>query len=144
MPTCLSGEPSVTTHYAFGMDDGHESPDDPQRLHQEWEQDAVGEEAVDHDHHGACGAAGAKALGTHAVFAGEGCAAAGNLLKTKLTARGVSEDLLLDVRLVSPGKEGREPFDFFRDRVMFPIADAHGQLVAFAGRLIESIPSMIG
>src|SRR5690606_8415060 len=45
-----------------------------------------------------------------------GYAPNGNLLKTKLTARGVKEDLLLDVRLVSPGKEGRESFDFFRDR----------------------------
>jgi DNA primase len=65
-----------------------------------------------------------------------GYAPNGNLLKTKLIARGVKEDLLLDVRLVSPGKEGRESFDFFRDRVMFPILDMRGRPVAFGGRVM--------
>lgn len=65
-----------------------------------------------------------------------GYAPNGNLLKTKLTARGVTEDLLLEVRLVSPGKEGRESFDFFRDRVMFPILDMRGRPVAFGGRVM--------
>ncbi|MGE3476517.1 MAG: DNA primase [Rhodospirillaceae bacterium] len=65
-----------------------------------------------------------------------GYAPNGNQLKTKLTARGVKEDLLLDVRLVSPGKEGRESFDFFRDRVMFPILDMRGRPVAFGGRVM--------
>jgi len=65
-----------------------------------------------------------------------GYAPGGNLLKTKLTARGVSEDLLLECRLVSPGKEGRESFDFFRDRVMFPILDMRGRPVAFGGRVM--------
>lgn len=65
-----------------------------------------------------------------------GYAPNGNLLKTKLTARGVKEDLLLECRLVSPGKEGRESFDFFRDRVMFPILDMRGRPVAFGGRVM--------
>ncbi|MGE3332955.1 MAG: DNA primase [Rhodospirillaceae bacterium] len=65
-----------------------------------------------------------------------GYAPNGNQLKTKLTARGVKEELLLDVRLVSPGKEGRESFDFFRDRVMFPILDMRGRPVAFGGRVM--------
>jgi DNA primase len=65
-----------------------------------------------------------------------GYAPNGNQLKTKLTARGVKEDLLLDVRLVSPGKDGRESFDFFRDRVMFPILDMRGRPVAFGGRVM--------
>ncbi len=65
-----------------------------------------------------------------------GYAPNGNLLKNKLTARGVSEDLLLDVRLVSPGKDGRESFDFFRDRVIFPILDMRGRPVAFGGRVM--------
>ncbi len=65
-----------------------------------------------------------------------GYAPNGNLLKTKLTARGVNENLLLETRLVSPGKEGRESFDFFRDRVMFPILDMRGRPVAFGGRVM--------
>jgi len=65
-----------------------------------------------------------------------GYAPNGNLLKTKLTARGVKEDLLIDTRLVSPGKDGRESFDFFRDRVIFPILDLRGRPVAFGGRVM--------
>src|SRR4051812_44214107 len=39
-----------------------------------------------------------------------GYAPSGNTVKTKLLARGVKEDLLLETRLVSPGKDGRESF----------------------------------
>ncbi len=65
-----------------------------------------------------------------------GYAPNGNAVKTKLLARGVKEDLLLETRLLSPGKDGRESFDFFRDRVMFPIMDARGRPVAFGGRVM--------
>ena len=65
-----------------------------------------------------------------------GYAPNGNVVKSKLLARGVKEDLLLETRLVSPGKDGRESFDFFRDRVMFPITDARGRPVAFGGRVM--------
>lgn len=65
-----------------------------------------------------------------------GYAPSGNLLKSKLTARGVDPDLLLESRLLSPGKEGRDSFDFFRDRVMFPILDLRGRPVAFGGRVM--------
>lgn len=65
-----------------------------------------------------------------------GYAPNGNMLKAKLAARGVKEDLLLECRLISPGKDGRESFDFFRDRVMFPILDMRGRPVAFGGRVM--------
>ncbi len=65
-----------------------------------------------------------------------GYAPNGNVLKTKFTARGVTEDVLLETRLLSPGKDGRESFDFFRDRVMFPIFDLRGRPVAFGGRVM--------
>jgi len=65
-----------------------------------------------------------------------GYAPNGNVVKSKLCARGVEEDVLLEVRLVSPGKDGRESFDFFRDRVIFPIFDLRGRPVAFGGRIM--------
>lgn len=65
-----------------------------------------------------------------------GFAPSGNVLKTELKRRGYSEDVLMDVRLISEGKEGRDSFDFFRDRVMFPIFDAKGRPVAFGGRVM--------
>jgi DNA primase len=65
-----------------------------------------------------------------------GYAPGGNVVKTRFLARGVTEDVLLETRLLSPGKEGRESFDFFRDRVMFPIFDLRGRPVAFGGRVM--------
>ncbi len=65
-----------------------------------------------------------------------GYAPNGNVLKTKFLARGVPEDVLMETRLLSPGKDGRESFDFFRDRVMFPIFDLRGRPVAFGGRVM--------
>jgi DNA primase len=65
-----------------------------------------------------------------------GFAPAGNVLKTELLRRGYAEDVLLETRLISDGKEGRGSFDFFRDRVMFPIFDPRGRPVAFGGRIM--------
>ncbi len=65
-----------------------------------------------------------------------GFAPQGNVVKTKLLSRGVKEDVLLETRLLSPGKDGRESFDFFRGRVVFPITDLRGRPVAFGGRIM--------
>ena len=63
-----------------------------------------------------------------------GYAPPGNIVKSKLIARGIKEDVLLEARLLSPGREERESFDFFRSRVVFPIMDLRGRPVAFGGR----------
>ena len=65
-----------------------------------------------------------------------GYAPNGNVIKTKFKARGTPDDILLETRLLSPGKDGRDSFDFFRDRVMFPIFDLRGRPVAFGGRVM--------
>ncbi len=65
-----------------------------------------------------------------------GYAPSGNVLKNELRRRGFAEDVLMEARIISEGKEGRESFDFFRDRVMFPIFDARGRPVAFGGRVL--------
>ncbi len=65
-----------------------------------------------------------------------GYAPSGNVVKTKLLARGMAEAPMLETRMLSPGKDGRESFDFFRDRVIFPICDARGRPVAFGGRIM--------
>ncbi len=62
--------------------------------------------------------------------------AAGSGLKPTLLKKGIPEDILMEARLISPGKEGRDSFDFFRDRVMFPIFDLRGRPVAFGGRVM--------
>jgi len=65
-----------------------------------------------------------------------GYAPKGNALKTELKRAGIPDDVLLEARLISEGRDGRDSFDFFRDRVMFPINDARGRAVAFGGRVM--------
>lgn len=57
-------------------------------------------------------------------------------LKSALKAAGIDENLLLEAGLIVRPDDGRDSFDFFRGRVMFPIMDARGRVVAFGGRII--------
>jgi DNA primase len=45
------------------------------------------------------------------------------------------EPLLIEAGLLHRSEEG-EPFDYFRSRVMFPIGDRAGRVIAFGGRVI--------
>ena len=55
----------------------------------------------------------------------------------KLKKAGFSEDELIEAGLVSRGDDNRRAIDVFRDRVMFPITDAQGRLIAFGGRALD-------
>lgn len=56
-----------------------------------------------------------------------------NELHDYLISKGFRDDELVEGSLCSFGKSGRA-FDFFRARVMFPVIDVRGQVVAFSGR----------
>jgi DNA primase len=46
--------------------------------------------------------------------------------------------------LVRPGKQGRGHYDLFRNRLLFPIHDLQGRMVAFGGRVLDdSLPKYI-
>lgn len=47
-----------------------------------------------------------------------------------------SKDQLVELKLVNRNEQGRY-YDFFRDRVMFPIRDRRGRVVGFGGRILE-------
>jgi DNA primase len=68
---------------------------------------------------------------------GIGYAAHGNGLLRYLQQQGYSDEQELQAAgVISIADDGR-PFDFFRDRVLFPIRDVQGRTVAFGGRAME-------
>ena len=51
-----------------------------------------------------------------------------------LTARNITQDDMIAAGLARPAQDGRPMRDFFYDRLMFPIADGRGRIIAFGGR----------
>ena len=58
-------------------------------------------------------------------------------LKEHLGAQGVSTEDMVEAGLLIGGADVPVPFDRFRDRVMFPITDLRGRVIAFGGRALE-------
>lgn len=58
-------------------------------------------------------------------------------LKEHLGAQGISTDDMVEAGLLVGGEDIPVPYDRFRDRVMFPITDARGRVIAFGGRALE-------
>jgi DNA primase len=51
-------------------------------------------------------------------------------------AEGIPHDTLIEVGLLAHRMENRGVYERFRDRVMFPIRDVRGQVIAFGGRIM--------
>jgi len=62
-----------------------------------------------------------------------GYAPRGNIISSHFN--NIKIDKLTATGLVRVGEYG--PYDFFRDKLMFPIFNAHGQIVAFSGRSLD-------
>lgn len=62
-------------------------------------------------------------------------------LKEALAARGVPENLMIEAGLIIKPDDGRPGYDRFRDRLMFPIADRQGRVIAFGGRALGDAPA---
>jgi len=58
-------------------------------------------------------------------------------LRPYLLGLGFSDADLLEVGLTKRPDDGRAPYAFFRHRVIFPVADRRGRVVAFGARLLE-------
>ena len=58
-------------------------------------------------------------------------------LKEHLGKQGVSTEDMVEAGLLIGGEDIPVPYDRFRDRVMFPIADLRGRVIAFGGRALE-------
>jgi DNA primase len=68
-------------------------------------------------------------------------------LYTHLLSVGFSKEILLKAGLIKPVIEGsgKEPYDVFRDRIIFPLSDSAGEIIAFSGRALlkETEPKYI-
>lgn len=58
-------------------------------------------------------------------------------LKEHLEAKGHTRETLLLSGLIKGADAGKEPYDLFRDRIMFPIFDSQGKVVAYSGRILS-------
>ncbi len=58
-------------------------------------------------------------------------------LRDALAAKGASTEVMIEAGLLISGDDIAVPYDRFRDRVMFPIWDRSGRVVAFGGRALE-------
>jgi DNA primase len=58
-------------------------------------------------------------------------------LRDALAAKGVSADDMIAAGLLVHGEGIAVPYDRFRDRIMFPIHDSGGRVIAFGGRAMD-------
>ncbi|MEM1398227.1 MAG: DNA primase [Pseudomonadota bacterium] len=58
-------------------------------------------------------------------------------LREALKKVGGEEDALIELGLMRRPDDGRAPYCFFRDRLMFPVSDRRGRIVGFGGRLLS-------
>ncbi len=63
-------------------------------------------------------------------------------LRDYLHKLGFSDEQMLKAGLIKNADAGKEPYDVFRDRVMFPIADSSGRIIAFSGRTLKQDPAV--
>ncbi len=59
-------------------------------------------------------------------------------LRDALAAKGVGVDQMIEAGLLIHGDDIAVPYDRFRDRVIFPIHDRSGRVIAFGGRAMEA------
>ena len=58
-------------------------------------------------------------------------------LKDYLVAKGARPGELIEAGLLIAPEDGGQPYDRFRDRIIFPILDARGRVISFGGRAMD-------
>jgi len=59
-------------------------------------------------------------------------------LRDNLAGKGISIEMMVEAGLLIAGEDVKVPYDRFRDRVMFPICDVRGRVIAFGGRAMSA------
>ena len=57
-------------------------------------------------------------------------------LREAASVHGLDEGILLELGLLKKSEKGRDPYDAFRNRIVFPIESVSGRVLAFGGRLL--------
>lgn len=60
----------------------------------------------------------------------------GQALRRVLKSQGYDDARMIETGVLHAGRDGREPYAFFRDRIIFPVSDRRGRVVAFGGRIL--------
>lgn len=60
----------------------------------------------------------------------------GQALRTHMIAQGFTDADMIEAGVLKASTKGTVPYSFFRDRVMFPVSDRRGRVVAFGGRVL--------
>ncbi|MEM8834013.1 MAG: DNA primase [Pseudomonadota bacterium] len=60
----------------------------------------------------------------------------GQAIRKAMLALEYSDKDMIEAGILRPGKQGREPYAFFRDRIIFPVPDRRGRVVAYGGRIL--------
>jgi DNA primase len=63
-------------------------------------------------------------------------------VKDYLLMKGYTESELIKAGLVKESSKGKETYDVFRNRIMFPLFDQGGRVVGFSGRTLEVGPEI--
>lgn len=64
--------------------------------------------------------------------------AEGQALPRYLKGQGFSESQMIEAGIARASTRGGEAYSFFRDRIMFPVPDRRGRIVAFGGRVLPT------
>ena len=60
-----------------------------------------------------------------------------NALKEHLAGAGISQEQMIEAGLLIAGEDIPVSYDRFRDRIIFPITDFRGRIIAFGGRALS-------
>ena len=60
----------------------------------------------------------------------------GQALRRHLKEKGYTDQQMIEAGVIRASTRGGEPYSFFRERLMFPVADRRGRVVAFGGRIL--------
>ena len=60
----------------------------------------------------------------------------GRALRAHLKGKGYTDEQMIEAGVIRASTRGGEPYSFFRERLMFPVTDKRGRVVAFGGRIL--------